>query len=44
MSELFNDHESVTAQRAMEAMLRMKKFNIAEIEQAAAAEPAGRRS
>ena len=44
MSELFSDHESVTAQRAMEAMLRMKKFNIAEIEQAAAAEPAGRRS
>ena len=30
------DHESGTAQRAMEAMLRMKKIDIAELEQAVA--------
>lgn len=40
MLELFKDHESGTAQRVMEAMLRMKKFDIAELRRAAAAEPA----
>lgn len=43
MPELFKDHNSAKAQRVMEAMLRMKKFNIAEIERAAAEEPVGRR-
>jgi predicted 3-demethylubiquinone-9 3-methyltransferase (glyoxalase superfamily) len=43
MSQLFADHESPTAQRVMEAMLRMKKMDIAEIERAAAGEPVGRR-
>jgi hypothetical protein len=32
------DHESPTAQRAMAAMLRMKKINIRELEQAVARE------
>ena len=36
---LFTDHDSAQAQRAMEAMLRMKKIDIAELEQAVAAEP-----
>ena len=36
MLELFKDHESAKAQRAMEAMLRMKKFDIRELERAAA--------
>ena len=44
MSDLFQDHTSGTAQRAMEAMLRMKKINIAELERAVVEEPAGRRS
>jgi predicted 3-demethylubiquinone-9 3-methyltransferase (glyoxalase superfamily) len=43
MAELFRDHESAKAQRAMEAMLRMKKFDIAEIERAVSEEPVGRR-
>ena len=34
--ELFKDHESARAQRAMTAMLRMKKLDIAELERAAA--------
>jgi len=41
---LFTDHDSAQAERAMEAMLRMKKINIAELEQAVAGEPVGRRS
>jgi predicted 3-demethylubiquinone-9 3-methyltransferase (glyoxalase superfamily) len=41
MPELFKDQDSAKAQRAMEALLRMKKINIAELEQMAA-EPAGR--
>ena len=41
---LFTDHDSAQAERAMEAMLRMKKINIAELEQAVAAESIGRRS
>jgi predicted 3-demethylubiquinone-9 3-methyltransferase (glyoxalase superfamily) len=32
--ELLKDHESVKAQRAMEALLRMKKIDIAELERA----------
>jgi predicted 3-demethylubiquinone-9 3-methyltransferase (glyoxalase superfamily) len=36
LPELLQDHESGTAQRAMEAMLRMKKIDIAELEQAVA--------
>ena len=43
MAELFRDHDSAKAQRAMEAMLRMKKFDIAEIERAVSEEPVGRR-
>jgi predicted 3-demethylubiquinone-9 3-methyltransferase (glyoxalase superfamily) len=35
--ELMKDHESATAQRAMVAMLRMKKLDIAQLERAAAA-------
>ena len=38
LPELLKDHESPTAQRAMEAMLRMKKINIRELEQAVAGE------
>jgi predicted 3-demethylubiquinone-9 3-methyltransferase (glyoxalase superfamily) len=38
--ELFKDHESSTAQRAMEAMLKMKKLDIAELERAAGKERA----
>ena len=34
LPELLKDHISDTAQRAMEAMLRMKKINIAELERA----------
>ena len=36
MQELMQDHESPKAQRVMEAMLRMKKIDIREIERAAA--------
>ncbi len=43
LSQLFIDHESAKAQRAMEAMLSMKKIDIAELERAAAEEPVGRR-
>ena len=38
LGEMFEDHESPKAQRAMEAMLRMKKIDIAELERAAAGE------
>ncbi len=38
--ELFQDHESATAQRAMEAMLKMKKLDIAELERAGGKERA----
>jgi len=44
MSDLFKEHTSGKAERAMEAMLRMQKINIAELERATAEEPAGRRS
>jgi predicted 3-demethylubiquinone-9 3-methyltransferase (glyoxalase superfamily) len=37
LPELLKDHESARAQRAMEALLRMKKINIGELERAAAA-------
>ena len=37
LMELLKDHESARAQRAMEALLRMKKINISELERAAAA-------
>jgi predicted 3-demethylubiquinone-9 3-methyltransferase (glyoxalase superfamily) len=35
MDAIFKDHQSTEAQLAMEAMLRMKKINIAELERAA---------
>ena len=38
--ELFKDHESATAQRALEAMLKMKKLDIAELERAGGKERA----
>ena len=41
MPELFKAQDSAKSQRAMEALLRMKKINIADLEQMAA-EPAGR--
>ena len=37
LPELLKDHESGRAQRAMDALLRMKKINIADLERAAAA-------
>jgi predicted 3-demethylubiquinone-9 3-methyltransferase (glyoxalase superfamily) len=37
MSQLLKDHDSAKAQRAMTAMLRMKKLDIAALERAAAA-------
>jgi predicted 3-demethylubiquinone-9 3-methyltransferase (glyoxalase superfamily) len=37
LHELFADHQSERAQRAMEAMLKMKKLDIAELEQAVGA-------
>ena len=37
LPELLKDHESARAQRAMDALLRMKKINIADLERAAAA-------
>jgi predicted 3-demethylubiquinone-9 3-methyltransferase (glyoxalase superfamily) len=43
MQEMMKDHESGKAQRAMTAMLRMKKINIAELERAAAEEPVSSR-
>jgi predicted 3-demethylubiquinone-9 3-methyltransferase (glyoxalase superfamily) len=36
LPEMLRDHESARAQRAMEALLRMKKIDIAELERAAA--------
>ena len=36
LPEMLKDHESVKAQRAMEAMLRMKKIDIGELERAVA--------
>jgi predicted 3-demethylubiquinone-9 3-methyltransferase (glyoxalase superfamily) len=36
IAEMLKDHESQTAQRAMEALLRMKKIDIRELERAAA--------
>jgi len=39
VSELLKDQESAKGQRAMEAMLRMKKIDIGELERAAAGEP-----
>src|SRR6266498_2486176 len=38
LPEMLKDHESQTAQRAMEAMLRMKKIDIRELERAVAGE------
>jgi predicted 3-demethylubiquinone-9 3-methyltransferase (glyoxalase superfamily) len=38
LPELLKDHESPKAQRVMEALLRMKKIDIAELERAAAGE------
>jgi hypothetical protein len=37
MSELFKDQDSPRAQRAMNAFLRMKKIDVAELQRAAAA-------
>jgi len=36
LDDVLKDHKSDTAQRAMEAMLRMKKIDIAELERAVA--------
>jgi hypothetical protein len=36
LPELLKDHESPTAQRTMEALLRMRKIDIRELERAAA--------
>jgi predicted 3-demethylubiquinone-9 3-methyltransferase (glyoxalase superfamily) len=44
MGDLFKDDGSGKAERAMEAMLRMKKINIAELERAASGEPVGHKS
>jgi predicted 3-demethylubiquinone-9 3-methyltransferase (glyoxalase superfamily) len=38
LPEMLKDHESAKAQRAMEAMLRMKKIDIRELERAVAGE------
>ena len=38
LMDLLKDHKSPTAQRAMEALLRMKKIDIRELERAAAGE------
>jgi predicted 3-demethylubiquinone-9 3-methyltransferase (glyoxalase superfamily) len=38
MEELFNDADSSKAQRAMQAMLKMRKIDLAEIQRAAAGE------
>lgn len=37
LPELLSDHQSTKAQRAMEALLRMKKIDIAELKCAVAA-------
>lgn len=42
LPELLKDHGSETARRAMEAMLRMKKIDIAELERAVAVKSGGR--
>ena len=42
MPELFKDQDSAKAQRAMDALLRTKKITIAELEQTATVESAGR--
>ena len=38
LPEMLKDHESLKAQRAMEAILRMKKIDIRELERAVAGE------
>jgi len=43
MQEMMKDHTSGKAQRAMTAMLRMKKIDIAELERAAAGETVSNR-
>lgn len=42
MPELFKDQDSAKARRGMDALLRMKTINIAELEQMATVESAGR--
>jgi predicted 3-demethylubiquinone-9 3-methyltransferase (glyoxalase superfamily) len=42
LPKLLNDHESPTAARAMDAMLRMKKIDIRELERAVAGETVSR--
>jgi hypothetical protein len=37
MPELLKDHESARAQRALQAVLRMKKLDIGELQRIAAA-------
>jgi predicted 3-demethylubiquinone-9 3-methyltransferase (glyoxalase superfamily) len=44
LTEMLKDHESPQAQRAFEAMLRMKKIDIAELERAYTGERAGSRA
>ena len=39
--EMLKDHESANAQRAMEALLKMKKINIRELENAFGGQPVG---
>ena len=41
LPELLNDHESAKAQRVMDALLRMKKLDIGELERAAAGQLVG---
>jgi predicted 3-demethylubiquinone-9 3-methyltransferase (glyoxalase superfamily) len=43
LPDLLKDHESEKAQRAMEAVMRMKKLDIAELERAAAGPPVSAR-
>jgi predicted 3-demethylubiquinone-9 3-methyltransferase (glyoxalase superfamily) len=43
LAELMGDPNSERSERAMEAMLKMKKIDIAELERAVEGEPAGRR-
>jgi predicted 3-demethylubiquinone-9 3-methyltransferase (glyoxalase superfamily) len=44
LTDMLKDHASPQAERAMEAMLRMKKIDIAELERAYAGERAGSRA
>ncbi len=43
MTDLLGDPSSEKSERAMEAMLKMKRIDMAEVERAAGAQPAGAR-